>query len=290
MTKTIRLIAGLIFIVFSVVANAEDSYRYEAGVMYSDTDYDSGLGYTTILGAAQILLDPVSYKNGPYAEASFFDRHSSFIVGLGMQEFEIGAVDIDGTATALAFEFAQPDSPFVLGASYTSLDAEETVAGIFLDFEVAELVISAGFHLNEHSRVTLSFTDSELDIYAPALSLGGTIESDTVGVGYKSVLTLAGSNYVNVEAGYSQTDTEGFDSDEIRFGADYYLNKMTSIGAELAFLSSDDSTEEGEEITIRFRHFADKFTSFGIEFQNFKADVADNDYDTVSFQFLHRFN
>ena len=61
---------------------SQDSYQYAIGGAYSNTDYDGNSEMTMLLGAFQLYTSPISYLDGPNAEAGLLNRQSSVALSI----------------------------------------------------------------------------------------------------------------------------------------------------------------------------------------------------------------
>jgi len=142
-------ISPLLFLVVMLLSPlpvlSQDSYQYTVSGAYSNTDYDGGAEMTMLLGAFQLYTSPISYLDGPYAEAGFLNRQSNVALSIGTIELDanIGVLtpSLEGTNLVVGFEYANQNRPFTFGVLYSQADADDAVANVNLEFTIDALGI-----------------------------------------------------------------------------------------------------------------------------------------------------
>lgn len=276
-----------------VSAMAQDSYQYLVGGGYSDTDSDDAIESNVIFGAFQLYTSPISYRDGPYAEADFLNRQSNFLLSLGSVEFDIdfGAVNpsLDGTILGAGFEYANQSTPFTFGVLYSQAEADDTVFNTNVEINYDVLEFRLGYYINNKSRLGVEYAKAEVELLGNNTSISKS-EADTYGVNYQNLIYLANNQFVGfgVDAAYIDND-EDEQNTEFSLAAYYYFNRTAGVGAGIALNSGDDISTEGTTFNVNASFFITPMASIGIEYEQFSADEANNDDETIGLQFAVRF-
>ena len=272
------------------VSAANDSYQSEFAAIYESAEDDSDFESTLMLGGLAYYFKPVSYKNGPYAEADFLDRQTAILGGFGLADLDFGGIDLDGNVFLLAFIFAEQTSPLTFGITYLQLDADENIAGNSVDVTSDTVGFELGFYLDDHSQLSLNISQGETEF-----EVNGAVtfedETDVIGIGYKNVMSMSESTFLGLELGYTQEENIIDEKNTtIGVGASYYVDRMTGIVAEFAVNSGDDTFAEGTTITLGFSKFFSKTAGIYFEYEDFSADEDGGDGTQWSIEFNARFN
>jgi len=268
---------------------ADDSYRYSIEGFYQNTENDSDVETTLLLGGFRYYFQPVALGNGPYQEADFLDRQTNILGGFGTAEVDVFSVDVDGNIIMLEFEYADQRTPFTFGVNYTTMDADETISGITLDVNLDMLSFELGYYLTPQSRLSIRISQEEADIDVGGLLLLES-DTDTYGIGYKNLTALGQNRFVNLELGFDMIENSIDEKNtEISLLADYYLNLSTGLRAGFAVNSGDDVFLEGTTLTVGVTAFLSKTAGINFELKKFSADEDNNDEDTIIVSFEARF-
>ena len=264
-------------------------FKYAVGGTYSSTDSDADLEITTIVGGAQFFLAPVSTNKGPYAEAGFLDRQTNVLAALGLLTLDIAGFDIDGNMIGASFEYADQSQPITLGVTYNSGNADDNIFGVSVDVSLDILGFEIGYYLNNQSRVSFVYTQTEFEVNASGLGQFKG-ETDSYAIVYKNVTDLGGNHFANLELGFAMDENDANDTNNvISVLGDYYLDRASGIRGGIALNSGDDTSAEGTTFTIGFLTFPSETVSVGFTFETFSADEPNNDEDTFSLDFEARF-
>ena len=244
MNKKVVSLAGAISLALSAAAAASD-YQFELGGEYQDLDVAKAWS-----ADFRWYFQPVTLGTGPLAEAAFLNRASN--IGLGYLRDTKGDFDAFGINAEAYF------GDFYLASKYNRV----SFAASFDNYG-----LTVGRMLGDRTRVTLGFERTELpfdqnfDIYA---------------LGVKHLAQFAGNTALNLEAeaGVARNGSSEF---AYQLGADYYLNRMLSIGAKYGGVGSDDGWG------LRARYFFTPRVSAGVEYSREDGD------NTYGFRLSARF-
>jgi hypothetical protein len=274
---------------YPAFSQAQDSYQYVAGAGYSNTDYDFDLEITSLLGVFQMYTAPVSYTDGPRAEAAFLNRQPSLFLSYGTVDFEIFTESIDGTNLIAGFEYASQNTPFTLGVLYNQAEANETIFATEVEVTQDVLGFQLGYYLTNRSRLSAEYIQEENEIL-----VGGSsflqLEQDTYGVSFKNVIYLENNRFLNINLGAAYIDNDADEQNtEFAVAADYYFDRAIRVGAGIGINSGDNVAEEGTTISVNINAFLSPLASIGFNFEQFSADEQDNDDQTIAMNFAIRF-
>ncbi|MCI0506815.1 MAG: putative porin [Gammaproteobacteria bacterium] len=270
-------------------SQAQDSYQYVAGAGYANTDYDFDFEITTLLGVFQMYTAPVSYTEGPRAEAAFLNRQPTLLLSYGTVDFEIATESIDGTDLIAGFEYANQNTPFTFGVLYNQAEADETILGTEVEVTQDVLGFQMGYYLTGRSRISVEYSQEENEILVGGSSFV-QLEQDTYGVSYKNVNYLENNRFLNINVGAAYIDND-IDEQNTEFvvAADYYFDRAIRVGAGIGINSGDNIFEEGTTISVNINAFLSPLASIGFNFEQFSADEPDNDEQTIGMNFAIRF-
>ena len=295
MKKSKRLLPLLLTMILTspLSALAQDSYQYIAGGAYWNTDSDGNIESTAILGAFQIYTTPISYLDGPYAEAGFLNRQPSLLVSFGSVEYDadFGAVtpSIDGTILGAGFEYASKDTPFAFGVLYNQAEADDTVINTKLEINYDVLQLRLGYYLTNKSLIRFEYTQTEVEFLGNGTAISNS-EADSYSLSFRNLSYLARNQFLGYTIGAAYIDNNADEQNtEFSLSADYYFARTTSLGAEFTLNSGDDISLEGTTININFGVFFTPMASLNFEYEQFSADEANNDDETIRLEFAVRF-
>lgn len=290
-----KLINSLILIpaialTYLPVSQASDTYNMAVGGIYNNIDGDNGIEITMMTLGLQYFLKPVSYDSGPYREASFLHRQSSFIGGVGTANVDFDGTDVDGTNLLAGFQFADPSQPFAASITYNTAQADDTVFGTKIEVTLDATTVQFGYYIDSHSAIGLEYTNSEVEIKISGVGGSFKGETDTYGILYKNVMDLGGDTYLNLEAALNTTENDDNDrNNEISGLVDYYFSRAGSVRAGYMVNSGDDPSAEGNTLTLGVSFFLQPTFSVGFEMQQFSSDEPNSDSDTVNLEIEGRF-
>lgn len=219
-------VAGAFF-ASNVLAN--DSYRFEAGLSYSEIE-----SFDVIAVEGTYYFSDVAVSSLPRSEAAFY-QHKSYV--------QLGYASADGDVDALAAQARVfiPNSMFMLGAGLTRVDAN--------GFDDTLWNASLGLALAPGLLVWTEF-EEDLDY------------DDAINVHAKYVKPLDNGTAYNLE-GYVVKYDHG---NEFNFGGDYFFDQNLSLGALATVYDFDEDDFTGYE--IRARNFFTNQFSMGLAYTN----------------------
>ena len=273
--------------------NHNVTYRYEAGVHYSNRDTDSSINLKSLGTGIQIFTSAIAYQDAPYAEASFLDRSSFFTAEINTVDVDFNSVtaggSLKGELMGIGFVYADKQNPFVAGITVKSANADNTIHGVDVNFRLDVIDYLFGYYLNNHSLLSMLVQQNDIE-----LDTNNTrqvdINTTDYRIHFKNVLPLASSRFVNLEAGYASIDeNNNRNNTEISISGDYYPEHISGIGARVGFNSGDNHSDEGTAYEIRLVKFLTKRTQVKARFDKFVADQANNDKDEIRVSLSHRF-
>lgn len=280
----------LVVLIIPVSVQASDSYQYSIAGIYENSDDDSDVETTLILGGLAYYFKPVSLNKGPYAEAYFLERQSNIIGAFGLAEFDFSGVDVDGNAIVVAYTFAEQSTPFTFGVAYTLFDIDDSVSGSSVDIESDQTTLNIGYYLTNRSAAEVHVSQAESEFKVDGTVIGES-EDDAIGANYRILTPISNNRYVGVEIGYERLDNiDDETNSEIAVEVDYYFDLKAGLHGKYVINSGDDTTDEGKTIQLGFSIFTSQTTGIFFEIEKFSADKDGDDEDSISFNFEHRFN
>jgi hypothetical protein len=208
---------------------------YQAEVGGNITIVDGADNYFGLYGEYHFTPVNVGTTN-PLAEAAFLNRSSNVFVR--------GDHDLDVLQAGV--EFFVPDTMFyVKGAVTSNRLGNNTDDGWYAQIGLMPM---------DGLLITTTLDDNDYD----------------PNVQVKYVTTLGGGNFLNVEGNIVDTDNDTY----LTIGADFYIDRTLSVGAQYADLGYD-------EFTLRGRKFFSNELSAGVAY----TDSDFNDYVTLDVAF-----
>lgn len=280
---------------------AEGDYQFDVQGLYSSSNGDFGdvsLDMQSIAIGGNLYLNPISYTKGPYAEAAFFDRSPSLALAYGTEDVDLAfpgqtvPIALDGDLMIAGFNYMDNSHPFAFGLLTSSIDVDTSLFGTTIKFSIDTTSYSVGYFLNDHSVIALSKKNEEIKVRAggSALTLG---ERNTLSVDYKTVNSLGGDRFANLEVSVasikSDDDPDTLKNTEFGIAGDYYMDRMSGIGASVIYNSGDDLGDEGYTIELRGRKFVNKLTSLELSYEKFSGDEPDNEETIIAVLASFRF-
>jgi len=184
----------------------------------------------------EYYIQPVDDSTGPLAEAAFLDQAMSARVFY--EDFD------NGDGLLIGGRYVDPGSQLVVEADIGLGDLENDE-------------IKAGMYLDSHTQLLGKYVDTNL--------------GDGYGVEYKNLMTRNDGTYLNVGGELTFIDGDfGLDTTRVAVEGDYYLDKMTSVGAEVGVFLGD---LDGETINIRGEKFLSQTLSLNVGLGHFDYDV-----------------
>ncbi len=227
--------------VIPVSTFAQDNYQYIAGGAYWNTDSDGSIDSIAILGAFQLYTRPISYLNGPYAEAGFLDRQPSLLLSFGSVEYDadFGTVtsSLDGTILGAGFEYASKDTPLAFGVLYNQAEADDTVINTKVEINYDILQLRLGYYLTNKSLVRFEYTQAEVEFLGNGAAIFDS-ETDSYGLSFRNLSYLERNQFLGYTIGAIYIDNDADEKNtEFSLSADYYFARTTSLGAGVIFPS-----------------------------------------------------
>jgi hypothetical protein len=291
--KIFPLLLLVVMLLSPLPVFSQDGYQYTVGGAYSNTDYDGGAEMTMLMGAFQLYTSPISYLDGPYAEAGFLNRQSSLALSIGTVELDanIGVLtpSLEGTNLIVGFQYADQSTPFIFGVLYNQADADDTVSNAKLEFTIDVLGFQLGYYLTDRSRLAFAYTQTDLEFLGNGNSLS-KLETDEFELSFRNLSYLARNHFAGLSVGAAYIDNDADEQNtEFNLAADYYFARTFSVGAGIGLNTGDDVDDEGATMNINASVFVSPMASIGVEYEQFSADEADNDEETLSLAFAIRF-
>lgn len=206
----------------------------------------------------------VSLKDTAWSEASFMNKSTFIEAAILRPDPYVGS---------------RVDTSFTIGGR-ANFAENWYVEGYYFDFDKTEsLGLSSGYYYRENATVFVGF--SHLETKDSFVSR----ENDTFSIGTKSIFTLNGNQFLNLEGVLSRIEFDNTHIHTLGLETDYYFNPKTSIGAEITLF---DDSDVGEIIEFSFQHYLNK--QFGLFARYLTQDKNDGDTDdTVTFGLNIRF-
>ena len=246
--KKLAIVSALLATLAGV--NVAQAYQYEVGAGISRTDPDTGKATNDLTVEGTYYLAPVDTKDYPLAEAAFMNRASNVNGAITYGKNS----PTTKTDISVGGEYYMPNSDFYAGASYEN-DRNKT----------------SGVTDNTESY-TAEVGMLPMPNLLVAVGVTGDSNNTDPSLSAKYVYKL-GANDINLEAQASFGDADVFN-----VGADYYLDRTLSIGAQY----KDDGVNDNV-FGIRAR----KFISQDVSVAGF-VDFGDNS-DTFGVKGAYRF-
>lgn len=255
-----KIILGTAVALLAASSAYAQDYQAELGTAYHNGD-SFGNDFDGFALNAEVHLDKVNTGKGPLNEAAFLDK-SSF-VGLSWltEDFDKGGsndtVSLDG-------RFVTQDN-VIIEAGFTDFENGE-------DFS-----LGLGMYLNETQDVVLTYQTFEHDH-------NKNEDKSSLGVDLHGVNPLNNTAALAYDFGLSVLDWDGDTGYEVSAGAEYYLDRMLSFSASLAFLDVDNYDESTFQVGVNY--FVTPVVRIGADFITVGQD---GDGDTLALNANIRF-
>lgn len=243
------------------IAGTANAYQTEVGASagFIDPDQGSSSGSYSVNGT--YYFNPVQVGSAPLAEAAFLSHSSN--VDLSYLYADVG--DDRSHHYSLSGEYFVPNSKFYGSASIGRQDVKRKGMA---DNNTTLYRAEAGYLILPSFLIAAGVTGYDNDFNDGA---DPTIRA-------KYFTTLASGNDINLEGSASFGDL-----DEYYLGADYYLNKTFSVGAD--YYDNDLTTES--EFGIKARKFFNPQMS--VEGRVGFGEIGNNDYKSFDVGLKYRF-
>ena len=290
-------------------ALAEDTFQAEAGLSYSRLSAE-GLRQNAARVDAAYFFDklPVSPKDHPLDQAAFVGRSGSLSANYGLSKSDVHDYQSPdkGSMYGAAFDFRQPDMPFIVRASYDSLYSGKlggTLPSSTITFEswsdARYYQLSLGAYV--HKSTALSLDWARMRSRFRVTQSDGTVFPDvkesftSIGVSGQHLSQVFPGRYVATIASVGQTKREPQAAPSAKnlewfLEATYY--PLKTLGVALGLLSSrgDDASSEGETYLAGVKMFVTPEVSLGLDFQQSHTKAPNSlDYDYVALTARVRF-
>jgi hypothetical protein len=243
---------------------AQADYQAELGYAYSDSETDVGAAANDEVNSQAIVgtvyFESVDTNKGPYAEAAFHSKASSLSVGYSHVQMKPAAGG-DTTDDSVAYgAHIVLDGGWILDVA--AGDGE--VLGESSDF----YTVGGGLYLDDHSTLTLHYTDAELDDVTDG-------DLSIISLGYKRTTAHDDGSYCNLEVGLSHVEDDLNDDDYASLAGvfDYYIDKHFSVGLTLGYA---DAEEEAISYGVRSQFFFNDKVGISFAYEEVDVDNADD--------------
>lgn len=211
-------------------------YQLEANGYYEFGDDDEVHGDTTLLSIdGNYFLKPVTTAGLLLGEAEFLNKSSS--LGISYTEVET-SWSFSGISGSSNIDFTGAYGRYVLQQDRDYIFAGGVLRGDFDNFHIA-----GGLYLDDHSEALLGFNSNDY--------------FDSFYLSYKTLLQYQGTEAIMANAQIWETEGDI----DLMGGADIYLNKRFSVGAETGIVFGDD-TEVPLEVRSEY-FFSENFAVNG---------------------------
>ncbi len=293
---TIILLMGLVGTIPPPIANAQDTYRFEAGAALSFGKSDNQNTLMFGLGGIYYLL-PVETAGHPLNEADFLERIGSIamVVAAGSTDVENDYYDFTQDSKNFGLEaiYAMPNQPLSAQISYFYSDSEFD-DHLFLDGQSQyALTLGLGAFLMDGLRASLNYIykDGSYDTDLPmvddwsANGFGAEVKWVTLLVN-KQAINLVGSAEWQKYSGEYEGNTS-----EYALEGDFYFTPNLSFGLLISLQDGDEEENESKTYGIRSRYFFHPRFSLFAEYSRYVPEVdADSDSsDTFDLELTARF-
>ena len=268
---------------------------YQSEIILYTVNTDSSAGAyenTYTLLNYTYYLNRVDTSNKPLAEAAFLDRVANINAGfyLNDRDYDSGS-QFSGSGLQVGYEHLNKGSPLLLSVSYDSAGYEyKNAAGATtLEFDFTFLILTAGYYLDDSTRASVSLVKSDI-----AYSTAGYKDYSTQDIyfEFKKIMNPGGNNPVNLEGqiGLLEHGSEAKSNTLYEVSADYYLDRMKSVGARYSMESGDDKDEEGTTIAVHGQFYFTAQLALHVEMESFSAkNSSGTDHDNTTLMVNYRF-
>lgn len=256
-------IASALFATVALAGTA-NAYQAEVGGSLGYVDPDLGSSGETYKLNGTYYFNPVQVGNAPHAEAAFLNRASN--IGAEVEYKDAGRSE--ETYYAAKGEYFVPNSNFYLSGNVGRRDVEQNFGGIKVDSDTTTYGAEVGYFLAPGLLVAAGLKGYDND------ANDGTDPT----IRAKYVTTLTNGKDINVEGSAAFGDL-----DEYYVGADYYIDKTLSIGADYY----DNDLANSSEFGIKARKFFNPQLS--VEGRVGFGEIGTNDYNAFSVGAKYRF-
>lgn len=214
-------------------------------------------------------LTAVDTSGQPLQEAAFLQQASNIEAVIGSSSSDFGnQIESNGTPYGIGITYITPEQPVILSASYLRV-SEDFDSPYHGDYTVKILTLGVGYYLSDSFAAGITHTtqDTDVDFYG---SDNSTAHETTLQAKY--VASLSYGQYLNIEPSLSHVTGYGDATDTLGIAGDFYINRNTSIGAELSTIISD---QDGTAAGIRARTFITDTASVAVAYTDNRIDDGD---------------
>jgi len=273
-------------------ASASGDFQNEISLDYFRGDDDSDLEWTLYGATYTRYFLPIKFDTGPYAEAAFLEQVGdlSFAAAQGRLKFP-GSVDVNATFYIVGYDFAMPDTPWIVNLAYENDKTHDASLGIDISSDAALLDVGRYYGYGKLVGIRYVYSDTTTEVSnAPQFDT----EENDFALFIKNVYVNNEGFSTNLEAvigtinindsGNKTTNTD------YSIGGDLYLTKAASIGASASINTGEDPTDEGQTYDVRFVMYFTAVSSLELGYEKFvAANSATDDYRQTSFSIGARF-
>ena len=278
-------------IIFILPVFAEQmEYQTEISLGHFDVEDDDNATLDVDALGLEYFFQPIKPQpNQPLAEAAFLNRASSVSFILLQKDENSVNHTAKTDAYALGFDYAQPDSPFVISGFYLDEDNELVLNGSPGKLTSDTTGLLLGYFIAQHTAIGLSYSKENFK------SAQFTLNYDSIeelGLELKNVSLNPNGTAWSLEGGISKKDYSTVGNNTIlELLGNYYLNPGLSIGVTYENTSGDVKCATGHTYVLNARLFITPVISLSAELATFNAadKPTGDDEDAWSIQAAIRF-
>jgi hypothetical protein len=278
------------------IASAEDRFRAEAGLSYSQIKGDDFKRTAAGVDATYYFADlPSQPKDTPYDQVQFVERVGSVTAIYDWTSFDQDGAErlSNGNEYGAMIQFARPDTALRAAASFASFNSGKTRSGsIETENNAKGYMLSIGAYVAQTTSVDLSWASSKTTTSAtPTLP---DITLDSIALAGQHLARLEGGGHAAITATATQftlksqgTPTEK--NKDLLVQAIYYPTKVLGLKLGIRVDRGDNDSLEGETYIVGAKTFVTPAVSLSLDYQKFNAKAAGFDFDSVMLRGALRF-
>ncbi len=246
-------------------------YQFEAAADYTKLQESKTYQFDLIY-----YFNPITPKDKPLAEASFFSRSPAVLVSLFTKKNQ-SAFNFDTQGAELGYKYAGNDVPYTysIGYKYSTGDITDATT-VLWDEENDTYIYIVGYFILPTIYATLGYRKTDTHYNSRSfLTASSTTSNRTWLASIKYVHTNMDATAFNIIAAYATIDYRDPDRDDKYYSlaATYYINQHFGFGGEYQVLNSELAFAEGNLYGVNLSYFFTPQFYLAGTYRKFKNDL-----------------
>jgi hypothetical protein len=289
-------VALLVLVAAAVPCRAQDTFRSEAGLSYSNLKGDD---LTRIAAGVDgtYYFDPLPLHpaDTPYDQVQFVERAGSVSANAAWTSTDIEGQErmSNGYDYGAGVQFARPDTFLRAAASAEVLNqGKSRSSGVDIETESKAYQLSLGAYVAKATSVDLNWSRSKTiasssatipDLTVDGIALVGQHLEALPGNGHLAITARATQFTLKSEGSPTQTNRD------LQIQAIFYPTKLFGLKAGLGIDRGDNDSLEGETYLVGLKTFFTPAVSLSLDYQKFNSRAAGDGFEMVMLRGAMRF-